>query len=85
MNFIARIIDFPRYLLFISCPHRQLEQDVETVVKVLQPGALGIVEHKFNSEEIQKAKDTVERAVANWRRHAKTEKHNPYMKDFIDG
>ncbi|XP_031090772.1 uncharacterized protein LOC115995778 [Ipomoea triloba] len=64
---------------------RQLEQDVETVVKALQPGALGIIEHKFNLEEIQKAKDTVERAVANWQRHAKTEKHNPYLKDFIDG
>ncbi|VFQ68631.1 unnamed protein product [Cuscuta campestris] len=68
-----------------SRPLRQLEQEVETVVKVLQPGPLGIIEHKFSSEEVQKAKDNVERAVENWRRHAKAEKHNPFLKDFIDG
>lgn len=63
---------------------RQLELDVETVVKVLQPGPLGIVEHKFSAEEIQKASDTVKQAVSNWRRHANIEKHIPIMKDFID-
>ncbi|KAH0637031.1 uncharacterized protein [Solanum tuberosum] len=63
---------------------RQLELDMETVVKVLQPGPLGIVEHKFSAEEIQKASDTVKQAVSNWRRHANIEKHIPIMKDFID-
>lgn len=63
---------------------RQLERDMETVVKVLQPGPLGIVEHKFSAEEIQKASDTVKQAVSNWRRQANIEKHSPIMKDFID-
>ncbi|XP_055813366.1 uncharacterized protein LOC129882903 [Solanum dulcamara] len=63
---------------------RQLELDMETVVKVLQPGPLGIVEHKFSAEEIQKASDTVKQAVSNWRRQANIEKHSPVMKDFID-
>ncbi|XP_060180603.1 uncharacterized protein LOC132610312 [Lycium barbarum] len=63
---------------------RQLELDMETVVKVLQPGPLGIVEHKFSAEEIQKASDTVKQAVSNWRRQADIEKHSPIMKDFID-
>nr|XP_009793155.1 PREDICTED: uncharacterized protein LOC104240068 [Nicotiana sylvestris]XP_016434298.1 PREDICTED: uncharacterized protein LOC107760713 [Nicotiana tabacum] len=74
---IGKVLPFSR--LF-----RQLELDVETVVKVLQPGPLGIVEHKFSSDEIQKAHDTVKRAVGNWRRQANIEKHSPVMKDFID-
>ncbi|KAM3248782.1 hypothetical protein P3L10_010551 [Capsicum annuum] len=74
---IGKVLPFSR--LF-----RQLELDMETVVKVLQPGPLGIVEHKFSAEEIQKASDTVKQAVSNWRRHANTEKHSPIMKDFID-
>ena len=45
------------------------------VVKVLQPGRLGIVEHKFSAEEIQEAKTTVERSIENWRRIAALEKH----------
>ncbi|GFY98738.1 hypothetical protein Acr_13g0001390 [Actinidia rufa] len=53
------------YYLF----HRQLEQEMETVVKVLQPGPLGIVEHKFSAEEIREANATVKRAVENWRRN----------------
>ncbi|PHU22145.1 hypothetical protein BC332_07252 [Capsicum chinense] len=73
---IGKVLPFSR--LF-----RQLELDMETVVKVLQPGPLGIVEHKFSAEEIQKASDTVKQAVSNWRRHANTEKHSPIMKDFI--
>ncbi|KAL6978424.1 hypothetical protein U1Q18_020091 [Sarracenia purpurea var. burkii] len=52
---------------------RQLEQEMETVIKVLQPGPLGIVEHKFSSEEIHEANDTVKRAVENWRRNANLE------------
>ncbi|KAJ7972912.1 Zinc metalloproteinase aureolysin [Quillaja saponaria] len=49
---------------------RQLEQEMETVVKVLQPGPLGIIEHKFSSEEIREANATVQRAVETWRRNA---------------
>ena len=49
---------------------RQLEKDVETVIKVLQPGPLGIIVHKFSAEEIRKANATAAKAVANWRRNA---------------
>ncbi|KAL2535327.1 Uncharacterized protein Fot_16718 [Forsythia ovata] len=63
---------------------RQLEQDMETVVKVLQPGPLGIIEHKFTAEEIHSANSTVKRAVENWRRNAYIEQNRPFMKDFID-
>ncbi|TMW97625.1 uncharacterized protein LOC107031768 [Solanum pennellii] len=73
-----------RNVLPFSRLFRQLELDMETVVKVLQPGPLGIVEHKFSAEEIQKASDTVKHAVSNWRRQANIEKHSPIMKDFID-
>lgn len=41
---------------------------METVVTVLQPGPLGIVEHKFTEEEIKRASLTVSRAVDNWRK-----------------
>ncbi|GFZ13708.1 hypothetical protein Acr_23g0020930 [Actinidia rufa] len=50
-----------------------LEQEMETVVKVLQPGPLGIVEHKFSAEEIREANATVKRAVDAWRRKANLE------------
>ncbi|KAG5567685.1 hypothetical protein RHGRI_003030 [Rhododendron griersonianum] len=51
----------------------QLEQEMETVIAVLQPGPLGIVEHKFSSEEMREANATVKRAVENWRRNANLE------------
>ncbi|KAL7198898.1 hypothetical protein ACSBR2_021233 [Camellia fascicularis] len=41
---------------------RQLEQEMETVIKVLEPGPLGVVEHKFSAEEICEANATVKRA-----------------------
>lgn len=63
------------YICIDSICYRELEQDVEMVVKVLQPGRLGIVEHKFSAEEIQEAKTTVERSIENWRRIAALEKH----------
>ncbi|KAH7676743.1 Aldehyde dehydrogenase N-terminal protein [Dioscorea alata] len=53
---------------------RQLEQDVETVINVLQPGPLGIVEHKYSATEVQAAKDTVHRAVETWRKNAALER-----------
>ncbi|GAU42544.1 hypothetical protein TSUD_341710 [Trifolium subterraneum] len=62
---------------------RQLEKDVETVVKVLQPGPLGITEHKFSAEEIRSANATVAKAVANWRRNAILEDNNHILKDYI--
>ncbi|KAI9080313.1 hypothetical protein K1719_037707 [Acacia pycnantha] len=37
---------------------RQFEQEMETVMNVLQPGPLGIVEHKFSAKEISEAKAT---------------------------
>lgn len=57
---------------------------METIVKVLQPGPLGIIEHKFTDEEIKSANSTVNRAVEDWRRIAYSERNNPIMKDFID-
>lgn len=58
---------------FCGLFHRQLEQEMETVIAVLQPGPLGIVEHKFSSEEMHEANATVKRAVENWRRNANLE------------
>lgn len=62
---------------------RQAEQEMETVVKVLQPGPLGIIEHKFSTEEIEKAKATVKRAVENWKRNAIVERNRPILKDYV--
>ncbi|KAI6695714.1 hypothetical protein NL676_023424 [Syzygium grande] len=63
---------------------KQLEQEVETVVRVLQPGPLGIIEHKFSAEEINEANATVRRAVEAWRRSAELEKRNPFLRDYIE-
>ncbi|KAL0459625.1 UNVERIFIED_CONTAM: hypothetical protein Slati_0589700 [Sesamum latifolium] len=68
----------------VGIPYLQLEQDIETIVKVLQPGPLGIIEHKFTAEEIERAASTVRRAVENWRRTASIERNSPVLKDFID-
>jgi hypothetical protein len=64
--------------------HRQLEQEMETVVKVLQPGPLGITEHKFSAEEIREANATVRKAVENWQRNAKLEQKNQVLKDYVN-
>ncbi|OAY80380.1 hypothetical protein ACMD2_19995 [Ananas comosus] len=53
---------------------RQLEQDVETVITVLRPGPLGIIEHKFSAEEVNEAKATVKRAIENWQRNSALER-----------
>uniref|UniRef100_A0A7N0SY41 Uncharacterized protein n=1 Tax=Kalanchoe fedtschenkoi TaxID=63787 RepID=A0A7N0SY41_KALFE len=63
---------------------RQVENDIETVVRVLQPGPLGIIEHKFSAEEIRNASATVEKAVANWRRAAILEQRNGALKNYIE-
>ncbi|KAA8543144.1 hypothetical protein F0562_021361 [Nyssa sinensis] len=63
---------------------RQLEQEMETVIKVLQPGPLGIIEHKFSAEEIHEANATVKRAVDNWRRNANIEQKGSILKDYIN-
>ncbi|PON96633.1 zinc metalloproteinase aureolysin [Trema orientale] len=62
---------------------RQLEQEMETVVKVLQPGPLGIIEHKFSADEIREASATVHRAVENWRRNEKLEQRTRILNDYI--
>lgn len=64
--------------------NRQAEQEMETVVKVLQPGPLGIIEHKFSAEEIEKANAIVKRAVENWKRNAIIERNRPILKDYIN-
>ncbi|KAK1316925.1 hypothetical protein QJS10_CPA05g00485 [Acorus calamus] len=60
----------------ISRLFRQFEQELETVINVLQPGPLGVVEHKFSEAEIVEARATVRRAVENWRRNTALEKAN---------
>ncbi|WOL10367.1 hypothetical protein Cni_G19122 [Canna indica] len=69
MSFLRsfRHLQLPQFL-------RQLEQDVETVIDVLQPGPLGIIEHKFSQVEVQEAKATVKRAVENWQKNSSLEK-----------
>ncbi|KAG2628013.1 hypothetical protein PVAP13_3KG267425 [Panicum virgatum] len=54
---------------------RQVEQDVETVIHVLQPGPIGIVEHQFTDVEILEARATIKRAVDNWRRNRALERN----------
>ncbi|XP_078440533.1 zinc metalloproteinase aureolysin [Wolffia australiana] len=49
---------------------RKVEQDVETVINVLQPGPLGIIEHKFSASEVTEAKSLVDRAILNWKRNS---------------
>ncbi|CAH8269549.1 unnamed protein product [Arabidopsis lyrata] len=73
---IARALPFSGIL-------RQLEQEAETVINVLQPGPLGIIEHKFSAQEIREAKATVSRAVDNWRRHSEVEHANGLLKDYL--
>ncbi|KAK1281193.1 hypothetical protein QJS04_geneDACA004798 [Acorus gramineus] len=58
----------------ISRLFRQFEQEMETVINVLQPGPLGVVEHKFSEAEVVEARATVRRAVENWRRNTALEK-----------
>ncbi|KAL2345385.1 hypothetical protein Fmac_006670 [Flemingia macrophylla] len=62
---------------------RQVEQEMETVIKVLQPGPLGIVEHKFSADEIRKANATVSKAVSNWRTNATLQHNDQILKDYI--
>ncbi|KAL5791741.1 hypothetical protein ACOSP7_000335 [Xanthoceras sorbifolium] len=62
---------------------RQLESEMETVVKILQPGPLGIIEHNFSAEEIRQANATVRRAVDSWQRNSKLGQGNEILKDFI--
>lgn len=62
---------------------RQLESEMETVVKILQPGPLGIIEHKFSAEEIHQANVTVSRGVENWQRNAKRDHGNEILKDYL--
>ena len=64
--------------------YRQVEQEMETVVKVLQPGPLGIIEHKFSAEEITRANATVKKAVENWKRNAIIERNKPISKDYLN-
>nr|GEU69542.1 Gag-Pol polyprotein [Tanacetum cinerariifolium] len=60
------LIMFPSWsLVSAGTDTPQAEQEMETVVKVLQPGPLGIIEHKFSAEEIEKANATVKRAVSS--------------------
>jgi len=72
------------YVIKIFFYDRELDKDVETVIKVLQPGPLGIIEHKFYAEEISRANATVAKVVANWRRNATLEDNNNHiLKDII--
>uniref|UniRef100_A0A803MA98 Uncharacterized protein n=1 Tax=Chenopodium quinoa TaxID=63459 RepID=A0A803MA98_CHEQI len=61
----------------------KLEQDVETVIRVLQPGPVGIVEHKFTDKEIHDANAMFKNAVKNWQRRALLEKSG-VVKDYVE-
>ncbi|KAI0518640.1 hypothetical protein KFK09_006076 [Dendrobium nobile] len=76
------VMFFPRLSLATNLPKllRQLEHDVEAVINVLQPGPLGIIEHKFSAEEVRKAKATAEQAIKNWKRNASLENKNHFIK-----
>lgn len=76
------VIDIP-FARFPSVSHRQFEQEMETVINVLQPGPLGIIEHKFSAQEISEAKATVQRAVVNWKTNASLDEKNIALKDYI--
>ncbi|XP_077218949.1 zinc metalloproteinase aureolysin [Tasmannia lanceolata] len=76
------VIPFARFgssPFHLSKLFRQLEQDMETVIKVLQPGPLGIIEHKFSAAEVREAKATVVRAVENWKRNVALENAGHFM------
>ena len=47
---------------------------METVVNVLQPGPLGIIEHKFSAAEVNEAKLSVDHAVSTWQKNSALEK-----------
>ena len=53
---------------------------METVINVLKPGPLGIIEHKFSAAEVQEAKATVRRAVENWQRNSALERNGRTLK-----
>lgn len=46
---------------------KQWERDLGKVIEVLQPGPLGIVEHKFSDADISRAKDIARKAVQRWK------------------
>ena len=56
---------------------------METVIEVLQPGPLGIIEHQFSAQDIREANATVHRAIANWRANASQEETNHVLQDYI--
>ncbi|KAJ3676184.1 hypothetical protein LUZ60_003596 [Juncus effusus] len=68
---LPNLLQLPRAL-------RQIEQEIETVINVLKPGPVGIVEHKFSSQEINEAKIIVENAVQNWKRNKLVKKVQNY-------
>lgn len=48
---------------------RQFERDLGKVIDVLQPGPLGIIEHKFSDAETAKARQNAESAVRRWKNY----------------
>lgn len=63
---------------------RQLERDVETVVNVLQPGPLGIVEHKYTNKEIVDAQASTEKAIESWRQASLKRKMTQKVNSKLD-
>ncbi|CAN8280474.1 unnamed protein product [Cochlearia groenlandica] len=72
---IARSLPFSGFF-------RQIEKEAETVINVMQPGPLGIIEHKFTAQEIREAKAKVSLALQNWTRHSKLEHADGVLNDF---
>lgn len=70
-------------MFFFLSLYRKLEQEMETVIRVLQPGPLGIIEHKFSAEEMRRAQSTVREAINNWRRNTSIEKQSNISSNHI--
>ncbi|CAH1446593.1 unnamed protein product [Lactuca virosa] len=64
--------------------HSVVEHEMETMVKVLEHGPLGIIEYKFYAEEIANANSTVKKAVENWKRNEIIERNRPVLKDYLN-
>ncbi|CAM6103166.1 unnamed protein product [Calypogeia fissa] len=57
-------------LKFALSSLRKRERELGTVIEVLRPGPLGIVEHKFSASELANARLVAARALEKWREEA---------------
>ncbi|MCL7027229.1 hypothetical protein MKW94_005170 [Papaver nudicaule] len=64
----------------MSSPFSRLAnfRPISRLLRCLQPGPLGIIEHKF-SAEVRRARSAVEKVVENWKGNAYLEKGYQYL------